>query len=199
LVRKVWANDQVLWVQLEKESRWDALLLMADCNSKKESAPLKMVWLKDAFNTCELNIVLPNDGWGAPDVISWENPKRTIFGFYDAKTMRDIRALWALNTDGRRCDLACAPPESDAGLRLAYHPTLGIAYQVDDVDQENDGDGSMGTILKPDQFKRAKVVHKDSNRVWFESPVWPGDPKAFLCVADKKAFNSWDKEFRLGR
>jgi len=199
LIRKVWANDQVLWVRIEKESRWDALLLMKDINSNNESAPLKMVWLKDAFNACELKIVLPNDGWGSADVFSWGTPKRTIYCFYETKTQQDIRSLWALNTDGKRCYLACAPPESDAGLRLAYHPTLGIAYQVDDVDQEADGDGSMGTILKPDQFKRAKVIKKDGVRVWFESPVWQGDSKAILCVADKLAFNSWSKKLQLGR
>jgi len=191
LIRQVWVNDRVLWVRLNSSARWDAIALMQLANAKGDSSPRKMVWIKDAFGSCNLTQVLPTDGWGEGDVLCWEGSERTSYRYFELPSNTKVHQEWALAIDGKRCEFSCAPPESDAGLRLAFHRKLGVAFQVDEVDPVEDGDGSMALVLKPNQFKGAVSLQKEQGRVWFRCPDNPGAPELILCMTEIQTFSKW--------
>jgi len=196
LIRQVWVNDRVLWVRLSPSTRWDAIVIMQQASSKDDSSPRKMVWIKDAFGSCSLTQVLPTDGWSEGDVLCWEGSERSSFRYLELPSNFKVQQEWALTLDGKRCEFSCAPPESDAGLRLAFHRKLGVAFQVDEVDPLEDGDGSMALVLKPNQFKGAVRLFKGQGRVWFRCPDVPGGVEPILCVTKINLFAEWVMKYR---
>lgn len=196
IVSKVWANDQVLWVRLQDGARWDAIVIMEPIGAEADSELRRMVWVRDAFGHCELKVVFPTDTWGPANVLCWEGSERTSYRFDELPKPEDVEADWCRSIDGKCCEFSCAPPESDAGLRLGYHPRLGIAFQVDDVDANSDNDGSMGLILSPIQFRAAKVFLKEGGRVWFTCPDRGQNQGPILCLAPEKLFYEWTLKSR---
>ncbi len=194
IVRKVWANNRVLWQDDSSRKRWNAVLILTRKSATKIKAPCRLMWLTDAFGSPSLTAALPKDTWEKGNNLGWENGPRHLYGqgFCLLKGSSDLQQLWDIARRGNEHRFTCMLPDSDAGLRLAVHPELGVGYQVDGVTKQDDGD-SMSTTLKPSQFKMAKVVRSEAGEVWFYAPVWQNDPRPFLCLSSEKDFKTWGK------
>ncbi len=195
IIRKVWANGQVLWLYVPANNRWDAVLILKMKTPPRADSPSRLVLLKDAFGTPNLSLALSKDTWTNGNILSWENGPRHLHGqgFRLVQSMGDLQKLWQLSVQGRERRFACVLPDSDAGLSLAVHPEFGVGYQVDSV-SDTDESELMSTSLKPAQFRQAKVVGRESSGIWFLAPVWPNDPQPFLCLATAQDFKSWSKK-----
>jgi hypothetical protein len=194
IIRKVWANEQVLWLRVPAKDRWDAVLIARLKSPPKKDDPCRLLLLKDAFGNSTLEAALPKDTWGNGNMLNWSNGPRHLHGqgFHSVQSLADMKQLWELSVQGKERRFTCVLPDSDAGLGLAVHPELGVGYEVDSVANESEGD-SMGTNLRPEFFKRARIALKERDDVWFFAPVWRDDPQQFLCLATAHDFNSWLK------
>jgi hypothetical protein len=194
IIRKVWANNQVLWVYVPSQKRWNAVLILTKKSATRVKAPCRLVWLQDAFGRPALSAALQKDSWEKGNNLGWQNGPRHLYGqgFRLIKGNSDLQQLWDIARRGKERRFTCMLPDSDAGLSLAVHPELGVGYQVDAVAEEDDGD-SIDIILKPAQFKKAKIARSEAGDVWFYAPVWQNDPQPFLCLSREKGFKNWAK------